>query len=365
MGGPHVIAYHWIIYAGVGLGVVQVAFGVWLGMALSRRRQPPAPSTSDQERAARLAADLRSLTDSVASSVRRHNAAIEAIDQRVRAEAAACDQSPDSPLTQLVVGVMQQMLSANEKLRSDLTHTEEELRRTADELASRREEARTDPLTGLLNRRALDEQVNRLLSAWRSDAEAFSAMLLDIDHFKRFNDTHGHPAGDAALKAFADGVREALRGQDVVARFGGEEFAVLMPSTSLEQSIGAVQKAYDAIHRLRVEVEGQSLALTASIGVASIQPGERGDHLITRADEALYAAKSAGRDCVYAHDGQSITPWLTDQGSHAQPADGLAEVALSEEVREACQELRAGVADLLSKPAEQVDSASGSSADRR
>ncbi|MEN1680737.1 MAG: GGDEF domain-containing protein [Planctomycetota bacterium] len=338
------IAYHWIIIAGIGLGVLQVAFGVWIGAGIARRRGDGKP-TSDHERAARLASDLRSLTDSVASSVRRHNAAIESIDQRVRFEAAECTAEQDSPLTQLVVGVMQQMLSANEQLRSDLNHTEEELRRTSDELASRREEARTDPLTGLPNRRALDEQIDRLMTSWRSDASEFSAMLLDIDHFKKFNDTHGHPAGDAALKAFAEGVREALRGQDVVARFGGEEFAVLMPHTTLDQSRGAVQKAYDAIHKLRVEVEGRSLALTASIGVACIKAGERGDSLITRADEALYAAKSAGRDCVYAHDGQGLLPWFADE---------LAEVKVSQEVRAACEELRASVADLLSEPSDQA-----------
>jgi len=156
-------------------------------------------------------------------------------------------------------------------------------------------EVRTDPLTGVMNRRGLDDTLNSHKALASRYGSTFSVAVLDIDHFKRINDQHGHLQGDVVLQQLADTVSEGLRETDVFGRFGGEEFLVLMPHTDLS---GACIFA----ERIRRRVEEQT-AVTVSIGVAMMEPGEGVGQLIERGDMALYAAKSAGRNCSFYHDG--------------------------------------------------------------
>lgn len=159
--------------------------------------------------------------------------------------------------------------------------------------------ATTDGLTGLPNRRqlmfALETEVRRAGRSGRPLALA----LLDIDHFKSINDTHGHPAGDAVLVAVADVLREVTRGGDVLGRFGGEEFAVLMPETTLDQAQLAGERLRRAIQKRRMDFPGGGFGhVTVSTGVARLVGEEGLDHLIHRADVALYEAKAGGRNLV-------------------------------------------------------------------
>jgi diguanylate cyclase (GGDEF)-like protein len=126
---------------------------------------------------------------------------------------------------------------------------------------------------------------------------------MDVDHFKKLNDRHGHLAGDQVLAAIGRALRGAIRREDAVARYGGEEFAVLLPSTSLEQAVGVAQKVREAVARVIVNRNSQQIAATVSGGLATIEPNERVEMLIQRADSALYAAKAAGRNCAFIHNG--------------------------------------------------------------
>ncbi len=158
-------------------------------------------------------------------------------------------------------------------------------------------EAETDALTGQPNRRALDELLRQQVAVARSTGRAFSVLLLDIDHFKLVNDTHGHGAGDDTLRAFAQRVREHLRQGDTCARYGGEEFVVVLPGTTL---VAALEVA----ERLRQGVADASLMsvplvrATVSIGAAQHASGETVEQLLARADSAVYAAKRGGRNQV-------------------------------------------------------------------
>ncbi|GAA4966679.1 GGDEF domain-containing protein [Kineococcus glutinatus] len=156
------------------------------------------------------------------------------------------------------------------------------LRQQADQLA---EQARTDPLTGLANRRTWDHALARACAAAAARGLPLSVALVDLDHFKRFNDTHGHPVGDELLREAAAAWREALGAGVVLARWGGEEFAVLLPGLGA----AAATARLDAVHASTPR--GQ----TCSIGVAVLEAGQDPDAVLRRADEALYAAKRAGR----------------------------------------------------------------------
>jgi len=169
-------------------------------------------------------------------------------------------------------------------------------------------DARTDSLTGLSNRREFDEQIQRLLAAQIEKQTPATLMMIDVDHFKRFNDRHGHLAGDEVLRRVSEVLRETGRDVDIPARYGGEEFAILFPNTTLQNAAPVAEKVRKAIYRSEVRFEGKSLRVTASAGIAQARNGESEVDWIKRADEALYAAKNAGRNCQHWHDGQQALP---------------------------------------------------------
>lgn len=157
-------------------------------------------------------------------------------------------------------------------------------------------EAGSDSLTGLPNRRHFDRvlQERLAITTGSRSSDVFSVAILDIDHFKPINDNHGHGVGDQVLQQLAKLLASQLRGRDIAARIGGEEFALLMPETSLDD-------AFNALERLRLAIEKyrwQPVPITASLGVTGYLPGDTSESLMTRADVALYAAKHHGRNHV-------------------------------------------------------------------
>ena len=134
---------------------------------------------------------------------------------------------------------------------------------------------------------------------WRRQPRPLSLLMLDADHFKVINDQYGHPAGDAVLRDLAATLTATFREVDVVARVGGEEFAVLLPSTAIEGALGVANRLLAALSARSVEFDGTRIAYTVSGGIAAMDNGVAGlDALMKRADEALYAAKRAGRNRI-------------------------------------------------------------------
>jgi diguanylate cyclase (GGDEF)-like protein len=136
----------------------------------------------------------------------------------------------------------------------------------------------------------------------------FSLLLVDVDHFKKLNDVHGHLAGDQVLATMGRSLRTAIRREDAVARYGGEEFAILLPCTALEPAVRVAENVRQSIAKIAVDHGGQRLSVTASVGLATIQAEELAETLIQRADAALYAAKAGGRNCAYVHNGSECRP---------------------------------------------------------
>jgi diguanylate cyclase (GGDEF)-like protein len=165
-----------------------------------------------------------------------------------------------------------------------------------------RRQAITDELTGLVNRRRFMEALDAEIARAQRMRSSASLLLADLDDFKRINDRFGHPAGDEALRAFADRLREHLREIDVAARLGGEEFAVLLPETDLDGALAVAERLRRTIaERPVLHTDGSAVHLTASIGVAEYRGGSR-DDLLRSADAGLYLAKQQGKNRVVAGD---------------------------------------------------------------
>jgi diguanylate cyclase (GGDEF)-like protein len=156
-----------------------------------------------------------------------------------------------------------------------------------------------DHLTGIANRRTFFEAAEVELARWRRAPRHLSVLLLDADHFKAVNDRFGHPAGDAVLRDLAHTMSRSFREVDVVARVGGEEFAVLLPSTTIEGARAVAERLLAQVNARTVEFDGARINYTVSGGIAAMDEGVNGlDVLMKRADEALYAAKNAGRNQI-------------------------------------------------------------------
>jgi diguanylate cyclase (GGDEF)-like protein len=160
--------------------------------------------------------------------------------------------------------------------------------------------ASIDPLTGLYNRRWLDHALPLAFSDCLSKGEPLSLMMMDLDHFKQYNDTHGHPAGDCVLQQVAESVTMALRDADRAARYGGEEFCVLLPGVDGTGALSIAERVCEAVRKAAIsKPTGDALpSVTISVGLAEMAPDDTAHSLIEKADRALYCAKHCGRDRV-------------------------------------------------------------------
>ncbi|NWC89470.1 diguanylate cyclase [Pseudomonas reactans] len=185
-------------------------------------------------------------------------------------------------------------------LAERVANMEQEAQGYREHLEVQRQKALIDPLTGLPNRAAWSERLDQEVNTWHQRGNNLSLAMLDLDHFKRINDGYGHLAGDKVLKIIANVLRKRLRPSDFIARFGGEEFVLLMPNSSLSDALAAGEVLRAAIEACPFHFKGEPVTITVSMGVAQFQPGERSDLALKRADEALYRAKAAGRNQVQA-----------------------------------------------------------------
>ena len=218
----------------------------------------------------------------------------------------AARDEPDYPpvVAAAYVGMVVVVLLSSTFLTTRVQSTREHLRRQKAELAQALEQIRQlathDDLTGLLNRRAM---LDRMQLEQRRSLRSGSPLLiaqLDIDHFKAVNDTHGHAAGDLVLQSFADTVRRNVRDTDVLARWGGEEFVLLLCDTPASDAVTLMERLRQAVQAMQVPVAqgGQPITVTVSIGLARHTPADPLAGTLERADRALYAAKAGGRNRV-------------------------------------------------------------------
>lgn len=243
----------------------------------------------------------QALVEQVAGS----RAALQAYGETLSDVAVRLDQD------QTVIGLVQAVtvLTAetaraaerNRALERQLAASVARISKLRQGLLEAKQDATTDGLTGLCNRKAFDSRLRRAIGRAKADHEALCLVLLDIDHFKRFNDTYGHRTGDLVLRLVGRVVADNVKGRDTAARYGGEEFAVILAGADLRAGVVVAGQMRSVLDGKRLVTRGEQQhhgSVTISAGVAQFWPGDTTVTLIERADAALYAAKHAGRNRV-------------------------------------------------------------------
>lgn len=260
-----------------------------------------------------MLAQLQQLTATVAADVGEHNSKVREINAELTA--ATADGTN-------VLSVVERLVKANEAMQSQLMQAESRLNEQAQEIETHVKDARTDALTKLWNRRHFDDEMQKCKDALTNTGRPSCVMMLDVDHFKKFNDTYGHQAGDEVLKGVARTVKKAA-GKDIVCRYGGEEFAIILPGSDINAAMPITETARAAIAEQVFEFEDLDLKVTASGGLAELRSDETAAEVVKRADDALYVCKENGRNCGYWHDGTDSHPMKGFKPASAEVEDAF------------------------------------------
>lgn len=256
------------------------------------------------ELAARLNDETSRLHSTIAESganAASHSAALTGISDRLRSSAE--DYPAVAALLENMVGVAMEMREQNRKLETRLTEAANEISALRKNIETVQADATTDALTGVANRAAFDQTLKEAMAASAKGGTALCLMLADIDRFKKFNDQWGHQTGDQVLRLVAQVMKSSVRSRDKLARYGGAEFAVILPDATLESAAGLAETIRSAVEsrHLRKRRTNEDLGvITMSIGICALEAEDTMETLVERADRRLYAAKEAGRNCVVA-----------------------------------------------------------------
>ena len=248
---------------------------------------------------------VTTLVAEVVAQLTQAGSSAETYGEALGAYAAMLDGPGAKPGT---AQALKTLLTATRKMHADNAKLEQELAQSTQQitvlqgtLEDARRDATTDKLTGLPNRRAFDQVFDEAVSQATLRRAPLSLLMIDVDHFKKFNDTYGHQTGDAVLKLVARTLTDTVKGRDHPARYGGEEFAIVLPDTTAVQARTVAEQVRQAMASRRIVRRNSGVdygQVTVSVGVASLHPGDDCAALVARADAALYAAKRAGRNRV-------------------------------------------------------------------
>jgi diguanylate cyclase len=279
--------------------LASVSVGILAGMLWGRGRNRGEDDVARQREGKamlRMMVELLGVAEQINTNVENHSSEIE---KNVREVDDLHLSGEMEIIKQVLVSHMRNLLTANRRMQDDLLCTRYRLEEQAQEIDDARREARNDELTGVANRKAFNEKLHLLLDEWRRKRTPFVLVLADLDQFKRVNDSHGHLVGDRVLSAVGRRLKQLVREEDFVGRFGGDEFAILLPHTDLRvaEELAESIRCGTADNVCQIARSGEP-SVSLSVGVAAPRDGDTDESIIRRADGAMYKAKHLGRNQV-------------------------------------------------------------------
>lgn len=300
----------------LGSAGICLTVGYYLG---SSRKAGQASKESERERNVALQAmtEVLRAVEQLTHDVDDRNLEIRQVGRHVGGLQVAGDLEN---VRQTLLGQVANVLKSNQRLEHDLCHARCRMEEQSQELDRTRREALTDALSGVANRKAFDERFRLLMTDFYHKSKPFVLVLADLDHFKWINDTHGHPAGDLVLNEFGKLLKRATRERDFVARFGGDEFAVLLPNTVMEEGKMIADRILAATQQTNFAAgsDMELAALTASFGVTEAMADDTCETMLHRGDQALYRSKNSGRNQIqYQRSAGEMVECIADESQAA------------------------------------------------
>jgi diguanylate cyclase (GGDEF)-like protein len=283
--------------ATVALSAVVVIAYVFGRRSAKVGRDDASEPRREMRRAKAVIREMEVVCQDVRRDLATHHASVVDFKQRI----AELNDSPDEETFLQLCKEAERLLKPTVRLANQIAKAYDGIRRQTNHLLTFTK-VRTDPLTGLGNRQALEEALDKMLAMLTRYGTQFSLAIFDVDQLKSINDEHGHACGDRILQSIARTLEDHVRDADTVVRYGGEEFVVLLPETDVHGACGFAQRVGRAVER------AAGVPVTITTGVAQAVDGDTSRTLLSRADSALYCAKSAGRNRVFRHTGTLIEP---------------------------------------------------------
>jgi diguanylate cyclase (GGDEF)-like protein len=303
----------WILGLPTPAALAAVALFGYLVGRTGWRKRPDAPAHPELKRARAIIRDLESIAQRVRRELAQHQKSVARFKGKV--DAMSRDKAPANWMA--LADEAELLLKPTQELASQIARAYEGIRQQTGQLSTFAA-VQTDSLTGVSNRQVFDDSLAELLTMRAEYGSVFSLAIFDIDHFQQLNNNHGRLHGDHVLQRVAWLLDHNVRDTDVVGRLGGEEFAVLLPGTDLLAATIFAERIRQAIPEM--------IHVTVSVGVTTVLAGDDAKTILARTDAALYAAKAAGRNLCYQHDGSGVEACRTSPGDPQAVAPELDEI---------------------------------------
>ncbi len=262
---------------------------------IKKYKEPPEAIHELQEETRRV---LKYSGESILRSIELLDTHDKFLEEKEKSIIAAKEIRELHSLMEMLLKEIKALRQENFNLRNELQKSARKINTLRDQLKKVIEKTSFDPLTSAANRSKFEREIRRLLIKFDKTKEKFSLIMCDLDDFKRVNDLYGHRAGDEVLREFAYILQKDLRMSDIVSRYGGEEFAILLPGLTLKEAVVVAERLRRRVEDMVIKWGDEIIRVTASFGVAEVKENDRPETLIQRADEALYLAKLDGKNCV-------------------------------------------------------------------